>query len=79
VKDLNMMVPELCAAYKAFASEGKSAREVAAVVDECCDLLGRFVAPDSYIPFLLPRIRGELEVRACLQACLLISESVFFF
>ena len=28
----------------------------------CCELLGRYIPPDSHIPFLLPRLRGDLEV-----------------
>jgi hypothetical protein len=29
---------------------------------QVCELMGRFIAPDSFVPFLLPRLRGELEV-----------------
>jgi len=58
-QDINVLVPELCTAFKSLDS-GES--EVFSVLSECCELLGRFIAPDSYVPFLLPRLRGELAV-----------------
>jgi hypothetical protein len=60
-QDLHSLVPELCGAIKAFESDPASS-EALVVLLECCRLLGRFIAPDSYVPFLLPRFRGELEV-----------------
>lgn len=32
------------------------------VLLECCELVGRFVVPESYLPHMLPRIREEPEV-----------------
>lgn len=29
---------------------------------ECCELVGRFVVPESYLPHILPRIREEPDV-----------------
>ena len=29
---------------------------------DCCTALGRYVVPESFVPFLAPRIAGELEV-----------------
>jgi hypothetical protein len=58
-QDLNVLVPSLCTAFKCLQpDEG----DVFKVLSECCELLGRFIAPDSYVPFLLPRLKGELAV-----------------
>lgn len=59
-QDLNVLVPELCHAFKSLQSPDDD--EVFQVLCQCCELLGRFIAPDSYVPFLLPRLKGELAV-----------------
>ena len=43
-QELHLLAPELCRAFKCFAAEGKSADDVAAVLRDCCELMGRFVA-----------------------------------
>lgn len=32
------------------------------VILECCELVGRYIVPDSYLPHMLSRIREEPEV-----------------
>jgi len=62
-EQLHALLPLLAHAFKVFNSEGvQTSGEVADVLAEVCELLGRFIAPDSFVPFLLPRLRGELEV-----------------
>lgn len=60
-QDLNVLVPELCAAFKVIEGN-KDDKDVYLILCQCCELLGRFIAPDSYVPFLLPRLKGELAV-----------------
>lgn len=55
--DLNTLVPALCGAFKALLvaeASDPDARAVAGVVGECCELLGRFIAPDSCVSDSVP-------------------------
>lgn len=45
--ELHMLLPELCNAFKSFRAEGRSADDVSHHLAEACELLGRFIAPDS--------------------------------
>ena len=51
---------DLAGALRVLEEEGEA--DVAAELLQCCELLGRYIAPDSFIPFLLPRFRGDLEL-----------------
>ncbi|CAM9789668.1 unnamed protein product, partial [Discosporangium mesarthrocarpum] len=58
--EMHKLIPQLQKALM-LACNDKDA-ELHEVLLECCELLGRFVAPVSYLPHILPRIQGELAV-----------------
>eukprot|EP00620_Florenciella_sp_RCC1587_P019755 CAMPEP_0182570508 /NCGR_PEP_ID=MMETSP1324-20130603/10808_1 /TAXON_ID=236786 /ORGANISM="Florenciella sp., Strain RCC1587" /LENGTH=1097 /DNA_ID=CAMNT_0024784913 /DNA_START=27 /DNA_END=3316 /DNA_ORIENTATION=+ len=59
-QDLHTLVPEFCKALKVLEHDAEY--DMAEKLIFCCELLGRYIPPDSHIPFLLPRLRGDLEV-----------------
>lgn len=62
-QDLHALIPELCDALRAADDDSDSDnRQVRAILRECCELLGSFIAPENFVPFLLPRVAGDLQV-----------------
>ena len=58
---LSKIVIALCKALKRGRNE-KYGSEHRQSVLECARVLGRYVVPDSFVPFLAPRVSGDLEV-----------------
>ena len=58
---LSKIVIALCKALKRGRNE-KYGGEHRHIVLECARVLGRYVVPDSFVPFLAPRVSGDLEV-----------------
>lgn len=62
-QDLHLLVPDLCSAFQALADQrDPDAREAVAILGECCELLGSFIVPENFIQFMVPRLKGDLEV-----------------
>ena len=58
---LAKVVMALCKALKRGRNE-RYGQDHRASVLECGRVLGRYVVPDSFVPFLAPRVAGDLEV-----------------
>ena len=58
---LNKIVQAFCKALRKCRNENYGAKHKDAIL-ECARVLGRYVVPGSFVPFLAPRVSGDLEV-----------------
>eukprot|EP00968_Pinguiococcus_pyrenoidosus_P012548 scaffold1102_cov256-Pinguiococcus_pyrenoidosus.AAC.43 len=65
--EMHWIVPGLAKAVRSIVNEAVEARtstakDKLALVLECCDILGRYMAPETYAVVLVPRLIGDVEV-----------------
>uniref|UniRef100_A0A7S1XY42 Uncharacterized protein n=1 Tax=Phaeomonas parva TaxID=124430 RepID=A0A7S1XY42_9STRA len=65
--EMHWIVPNLTKAVRAIALEAAQAstadtREKLDLALECCDILGRYMAPETYSVVLMPRVVGDIEI-----------------
>lgn len=58
--EMYTVIPLLVKSYNVAC--GDNEREVVEVLHEVCELMGRYISPEVYLHFLLPRLAGSAEV-----------------
>ncbi|KAJ1453962.1 armadillo-type protein [Pelagophyceae sp. CCMP2097] len=64
-QQLHKITVALCKALAALRREGHLADKEfdhRQLILDCCETLGRYIVPESFLPFFAPRVKGDLEV-----------------
>ena len=59
-QELPILVVAFCRALAAIRREGYDEKDL--ILQGCCEALGRYVVPETFLPFLAPRITGDMDV-----------------